>query len=210
MRALAHPGTTIVSLPPSRLEDVWRDCRDRRRRRRHPDHGRTIANGLRASAWRVSRSAPAAAPATSACVEWLAPLMAAGNWVPISPRRRARSASSQPGAHSGWLEWQTLVDDRPDVLCAMPCGFTLERTVHEVGSCCASRAGAAGGPRRTRLRRRRQLVLQPARPAARRVGGDPRGNPHPAELGHLVPRRGAADRARDGVETTRARERARR
>jgi iron complex transport system substrate-binding protein len=36
------------------------------------------------------------------------------------------------GEHSAWLEWAQLEESRPEVLCAMPCGFDLERTRREL------------------------------------------------------------------------------
>ena len=205
VRALAHPGTAIVSLRPSRLEDVWRDVETVAEAAGIANHGRTIANGLRERVARLAERTRQLSRQRLACIEWLAPLMAAGNWVPdLAAAAGAVCELAQPGAHSGWLEWQTLVDDRPDVLCAMPCGFTLERTVQELGDLMREPRWQA----LPAVRVGRMFAVDGSsyfnRPGPRLAESAEilAGILHPDELGHLVPR-GAVQRvALDVVGTT--------
>jgi iron complex transport system substrate-binding protein len=67
-----------------------------------------------------------------ALVEWLDPLMAAGNWMPeLVDLAGGRAAFGRPGVHSPWLEPSELADGDPDVVVLIPCGYALERTVAE-------------------------------------------------------------------------------
>jgi iron complex transport system substrate-binding protein len=67
-----------------------------------------------------------------ACLEWLDPLMAAGNWVPeMVELAGGRDVLGVPGQHSAWLTWEQLAQADPDVIVLMPCGFSLERTRQE-------------------------------------------------------------------------------
>jgi len=135
VRRLAHASTEIVSLRPSRLDDVWRDVETVATAAAIADRGREVAERLRARIAALGERTAALARPRIACLEWFDPLMAAGNWVPdlIAAAGGAGDLAAS-GAHSSWLEWATLVADRPDVLCAMPCGFTLERTVGELAA----------------------------------------------------------------------------
>jgi iron complex transport system substrate-binding protein len=66
------------------------------------------------------------------CVEWLDPLMAAGNWVPdMVGMAGGDNLLSKSGEHSGWLTIEEIVAATPDVIVLMPCGFGLERTRRE-------------------------------------------------------------------------------
>lgn len=70
-----------------------------------------------------------------ACIEWLDPLMSAGNWIP----EMVRIAGGEPlfgesGAHSPWLEWEVLREADPDVLVVFPCGFEIPRIRSEIGA----------------------------------------------------------------------------
>jgi iron complex transport system substrate-binding protein len=133
VRTLATTSTEIVSLRPSRLEDVWRDIETVAAAADVAAHGRSVAAALRARvAALTERTSPLPRPRL-ACLEWLEPLMAAGNWVPdLALAAGATCGLAAPGTHSTWLEWDALAADRPDVLCAMPCGFTLLRTAADL------------------------------------------------------------------------------
>lgn len=191
VRAITHPGTAIVSLRPGRLEDVWRDVEVVAEAAGVASRGREVADRLRERVTRLAARTATLPRQRLACIEWLAPLMAAGNWVPdLAGAAGAVCELAQPGAHSTWLEWPALVDDRPDVLCAMPCGFTLARTVaelgdllreprwHEIPAVRNGRVFAVDGS--SYFNRPGPRLAESAEILA--------GIVHPAELGHLVPR----------------------
>jgi iron complex transport system substrate-binding protein len=70
---------------------------------------------------------------TMACIEWLDPLMAAGNWVPeLVELAGGRCLFGEPGKHAPWMTWEQLVAADPDVIALMPCGFDIARTQREV------------------------------------------------------------------------------
>jgi len=56
-----------------------------------------------------------------ACIEWIEPLMAAGNWVPeLVERLRANNLFGEAGKHSPWMTWEELKQSNPDVIMIMP------------------------------------------------------------------------------------------
>lgn len=133
VRRLAHPSTEIVSLRPGRLDDVWRDVETVAAAAGVADRGREVADRLRARVAALEARTASLPRPRIACLEWFDPLMAAGNWVPdLIAAAGGSGGLAASGAHSSWLEWDALVADRPDVLCAMPCGFSLDRTVAEL------------------------------------------------------------------------------
>src|ERR1700744_530981 len=79
-----------------------------------------------------------------ACIEWLDPLMVAGNWVPeMVDLAGGRDLLGAPGKHSAWMEWDQLAGANADIIILMPCGFDLERTRRE----SVSLANHPGWPR---------------------------------------------------------------
>lgn len=69
-----------------------------------------------------------------ACIEWLSPLMAAGNWTP----EMITIAGGQPllaadGDHSPVITAGQLGEADPEVIVIMPCGFSVDRTLSEIG-----------------------------------------------------------------------------
>ena len=80
---------------------------------------------------------------TVACIEWLEPLMAAGNWVPeLVEIAGGDNLFGAAGRHSPWMDWEQLVASDPDVLVIMPCGFDMDTARRETAA-LTERAGWA-------------------------------------------------------------------
>jgi iron complex transport system substrate-binding protein len=68
-----------------------------------------------------------------ACIEWLAPLMAAGNWTPeLIELAGAEDVLGKAGQHAGPFEFADLAAADPDAVFVTPCGFDLARTRAEM------------------------------------------------------------------------------
>lgn len=124
----------VVSLTPYSLGDVWEDVARVGKVLGRQERAEMLVRGYRQRLEHV-----AAVTATSgnrprvAILEWLDPLMGAGNWVP----ELVAAAGGEPvfgeiGQHSPWLSWDELQAADPDVLVLAPCGYTLERTMVDV------------------------------------------------------------------------------
>ena len=80
-----------------------------------------------------TRSLPLEARPTVAGIEWVDPLMAAGNWTPELVRiAGGRNLFGEAGRHSPWMTFDELLESDPEVIVIMPCGFDLERTREDV------------------------------------------------------------------------------
>ncbi|MEJ6979608.1 cobalamin-binding protein [Pedobacter sp. P351] len=67
------------------------------------------------------------------CIEWLSPLMAAGNWTPeLIQIAGGLSLLAENGKHSGYIEFSAIQAADPDIIVIAPCGFSLERTLQEI------------------------------------------------------------------------------
>jgi iron complex transport system substrate-binding protein len=126
----------IVSLVPRTLGDVWGDFTRVASAFGEPDRGRALASRLSDRITELSERAESASPQRPrvACIEWIDPLMSAGNWVPeLLSLARAEPLFGAPGEHSPWLEWNDLVAADPDTILVMPCGFDIARSRAELG-----------------------------------------------------------------------------
>lgn len=122
----------LVSLCPQCLTDTWNDIETVASALGVPERGVALHAQLRARLEQLkSRIADRPRPRV-ACLEWLDPLMAAGNWVPELVEAAGGSAVvGRAAAHSPWLSWEELAAADPEVIVLMPCGFDLPRTVRE-------------------------------------------------------------------------------
>jgi iron complex transport system substrate-binding protein len=124
----------IVSLEPMSLGDVWTDIQTVATALGHPDRGTTlVANLRRRLAAIVDRTSDLQSRPSIACVEWIDPLMMAGNWVPeVVEAAGGANLFGTAGQHSGYLEPAALAAADPDVIAIMPCGFDIERARQEM------------------------------------------------------------------------------
>jgi iron complex transport system substrate-binding protein len=68
-----------------------------------------------------------------ACLEWIEPIFAMGNWGPeVVEAAGGECLLGVAGAHSTALPFQALADADPDVIVVAPCGFDLRRTLAEL------------------------------------------------------------------------------
>lgn len=120
----------VVSLQPNSLEDIWSDLRRVAAALGIQERGEETIAALKARmpAW------PARGPAPRvACIEWIEPLMAAGNWTPeLIELAGGINLFGEAGRHSPWMTWEELVAADPDVIVVAPCGFDLERAAAEM------------------------------------------------------------------------------
>ncbi|MFO0917297.1 MAG: cobalamin-binding protein [Planctomycetaceae bacterium] len=132
---LVRSQPKIVSLEPNSLHDVWNDFRRVAQALNAPERGEELIDRLNAKLVNVAQATigqTAARPAI-ACIEWIDPLMAAGNWVPeLVELAGGKNLFGEAGKHSPWMTWEELVAVDPEVIAIMPCGFDIPRTRAEM------------------------------------------------------------------------------
>ena len=120
----------ILSLAPNALADVFTDIQNVAKALQLEQAGQRLRADMREQMRAIDGAANGIAGApTVVCLEWIEPLMAAGNWIPeLVDFAGGDNRLGKRGEHSPWIEWQQVVDVDPDVLVIMPCGFDLQRT----------------------------------------------------------------------------------
>jgi iron complex transport system substrate-binding protein len=124
----------VVSLHPNDLGDVWRDMHRVAEALEAPERGKQLVLEL------TRRMAPIAKQAQSiqhkprvACLEWIDPLMASGNWMrELVEIAGGVNVFGQPGKHSPLLSLEELAAANPDVILVLPCGWDIARSRPEM------------------------------------------------------------------------------
>ena len=138
----------LVALNPASLEDVFADIALVAAALETPERGERLVGAMRARMTAIAATASAAQalspPPRVATIEWLSPLMTAGNWMPeLIAMAGGTDVLGVAVAHSRWIEWEELSAADPDVLLVFPCGFSLARVEREIGL-LTERPGWAG------------------------------------------------------------------
>jgi iron complex transport system substrate-binding protein len=120
----------IVSLEPNSLVDIWRDILRVAEALERPGRGVALVAELSERMDAVAHEArKTGTRPTVACIEWIEPLMAAGNWMPeLVAMAGGENLFGDPGKHSPWMTWEDLVAADPEVIVFLPCGWDIERT----------------------------------------------------------------------------------
>jgi len=126
----------IISLSPQHLAEVWADLQRVADAIDLHDEGRNVVKALKQRVVAViERECQVKRRPSVACVEWLDPLMAAGNWVPeLVELAGGLNLFGEAGKHSPWLNWEAIQEHDPEVIVVLPCGFNLARTRAEIGA----------------------------------------------------------------------------
>jgi iron complex transport system substrate-binding protein len=124
----------VVSLEPNSLADVWADIRRVADAADVRNRGEALVAEMQARMQAISERANHwGRKPTVACIEWIDPLMAAGNWMPeLVEMAGGVNLFGEAGKHSPWMTWEDLLKRDPDVIVVMPCGFDLPRTKSEL------------------------------------------------------------------------------
>jgi iron complex transport system substrate-binding protein len=126
----------VVALAPNALADVWEDIQRVADALGAPERGRELVARLHGRVDAITiRAGSLTRRPTVACIEWVDPLMAAGNWVPeLVALAGGEDRFGTAGRHAPAMTWEKLRDTDPEVIVVMPCGLDLERTRQETAT----------------------------------------------------------------------------
>jgi iron complex transport system substrate-binding protein len=123
----------VVSLAPYRLRDVFTDMEHVATELGAAERGMEVVGRLTQRIKAIEMRAAAASRPRVACIEWIDPLMAAGNWMPeLVAMAGGANLFGKAGEHSPWMKFEDLAAADPEVILIAPCGFNMERTATEL------------------------------------------------------------------------------
>jgi iron complex transport system substrate-binding protein len=131
---LAQNDVRVVSLHPARLDDIWGDIERVGEAIHRAEVARTVVHDLKARVDGIARRARGlSARPTVLTVEWMAPVMVGGLWMPeLVTLAGGTPLVTQPGDHAPTLTKSELDALDPDVVLIKPCGFDMQRTLKEL------------------------------------------------------------------------------
>jgi iron complex transport system substrate-binding protein len=129
-RTLGNPDVRIVNLHPTRLGDISADLRkvgDAIGRDANP-----IIERMEMRMTLVNERALGLPRPRVLTIEWLAPVMIGGTWMPeLVMLAGGEPLVTRPGDHAPTLRDDELRALDPDVVLVKPCGFDVDRTMEE-------------------------------------------------------------------------------
>jgi len=125
----------VLALNPQSLAEVLADIRRVGKAAGAADEATRLCALLNERIKRVAATTahlPAAERPRVVCLEWISPLMAAGNWTPeLIELAGGCSGLATSGRHTDYVGWNDIRAFDPEVLLVSPCGFDLARSRRE-------------------------------------------------------------------------------
>lgn len=124
----------IISLQPNSLDDIFNDIVTLANALNVPAAGAELLESLQERVDIIKHKLKFIdSKPTVACIEWLEPIMISGNWVPgLVNIAGGTPVLAQEGKHSPYIEWDEILQQDPEIIVVMPCGFSIERTMREI------------------------------------------------------------------------------
>ena len=125
----------IVSTDPHSLDDVWKDILKIGIALNVEKKALSLVQQLKLRIQKLKSLTKDFNTASVVCIEWIEPLMAAGNWIPeLIKLANGINLVGSRGEHSPWIDIKKVVDQNPDKIIIMPCGYNIEKTESEMSN----------------------------------------------------------------------------
>jgi iron complex transport system substrate-binding protein len=128
-----NSSAMILALEPNWLADVFADIQRVAHAIGLPERGEALVGAMRRRITEIAETISYLPKPHVATIEWIDPLMAAGNWIPeLVELAGGVNLFGQAGQHSPWLAWESLETVDPDVVVILPCGYDIPTARREM------------------------------------------------------------------------------
>ena len=130
-----NKNTKIISLQPNTLNDVFNDIkRVATELNLENEKNKKLINNLDIRLKKIKEmSSKQKIKPTIACIEWIDPLMIAGNWIPeMVEIAGGKNILGKSGNDSHWIKFKDILNQDPEIIIFLPCGFNIEKTKQEL------------------------------------------------------------------------------
>ena len=131
---LLNKDVSVISLEPQTLQDIISDIRRIGNELQRTEQAETLIEELEERIDIIRHKLKFIENKPSiACIEWLSPIMLAGNWTPgLVDIAGGRAILVEEGKHSPFIGFDQIKDTNPEIIIIMPCGFSIERSLKEM------------------------------------------------------------------------------
>ena len=123
----------IISVEPNSIKDIFSDIKIIAEVLNVVHRGADLIDFMKNRIRVLKKSYDIKSGPTVAAIEWINPLMAAGNWVPeLIEMAGGVNLFGEAGKHSPWMNYQDLIEKNPQTIIIMPCGYNIQKSIVEI------------------------------------------------------------------------------
>ena len=126
-------SSRVISVEPNSVEDIFNDILTIAEILNVRKKGKELVELIKAKIDSTEKIVYQKSSPSVAAIEWIDPLMAAGNWVPQLIRvAGGKNLFGEEGKHSPWMKYNDLVEQDPEIIIVMPCGYDIKKSLIEI------------------------------------------------------------------------------
>ena len=126
-------SSRVISVEPNSVEDIFNDILTIAQILNVRNKGKELVELIKAKIDSTEKIVYQKSSPSVAAIEWIDPLMAAGNWVPQLIRvAGGENLFGEAGKHSPWMKYNDLVEQDPEIIIVMPCGYDIKKSLIEI------------------------------------------------------------------------------
>ena len=126
-------SSRVISVEPNSVEDIVNDILTIAEILNVRKKGKELVESIKAKIDNTEKIVYQKSSPSVAAIEWIDPLMAAGNWVPqLIKVAGGKNLFGEAGKHSPWMKYNDLVEHDPEIIIVMPCGYDIKKSLIEI------------------------------------------------------------------------------
>ena len=126
-------SSRVISVEPNSIEDIFNDILTIAEILDVRNKGKELVELIKAKIDKTKKIVYQKSSPSVAAIEWIDPLMAAGNWVPqLIKVAGGKNLFGEAGKHSPWMKYNDLVEQDPEIIIVMPCGYDIKKSLIEI------------------------------------------------------------------------------
>ena len=126
-------SSRVISVEPNSVEDIFNDILTIAEILNVRKKGKELVESIKAKIDNTEKIVYQKSSPSVAAIEWIDPLMAAGNWVPqLIKVAGGKNLFGEEGKHSPWMKYNDLLDQDPEIIIVMPCGYDINKSLIEI------------------------------------------------------------------------------
>ena len=126
-------SSRVISVEPNSVEDIFNDILTIAEILNVRKKGKELVELIKAKIDSTEKIVYQKSSPSVAAIEWIDPLMAAGNWVPqLLKVAGGKNLFGEEGKHSPWMKYNDLLDQDPEIIIVMPCGYDINKSLIEI------------------------------------------------------------------------------
>lgn len=133
VKEFVDENVDVLSVAPSTVNEIYDSFRQVADTINQKERGEKLVEKISSRFKELENQTAQEPKPTVVAIEWLEPVMTGGNWMPeLIEIAGGVNKLSKAGSHSPWIDWKTVVDENPEILLILPCGYSITKTLSEM------------------------------------------------------------------------------